>query len=52
MSVETFTSGGFIVGCFFAGMLLRFGCKFADFITDTYRWLFRTLKVHLQKPSK
>lgn len=50
--LDSLTSGAFIVGCFFVGMLLRFGCKFADFIVDAYRWLFHALKVHFQKPSQ
>lgn len=34
------------------GVLLRFGSLIADSWLSNMKWLFRTLKVHLQKPSK
>ena len=52
MSVETFTSGEFIVGFFFGGMVLRFGFKCADFVLDGYKQMIHDLKVYFQKPSK
>ena len=49
---DSLTSGEFIVGFFFGGMILRFGFKCADFVLDGYKQMIHDLKVHFQKPSK